>query len=73
MKAKKTTASKLRKAKAGDLVIVPMGMYFPHAIVIESVRIDEDGQIIGTGKAISMDGCSVWRLNETASICLGWK
>lgn len=72
MKTKRTSTSNLRKAKPGDLVIVPMGMYFPHAIVIESVHTDEDGQIIGTGKTIPMDGCSEWRLNEIMSICLGW-
>ena len=66
-------SKRIRNTKIGDTIIVPMGMYFPHAIKIESVHTDEDGQIIGDGTAVKMDGCSTHRVGEKMSVCLGWK
>ena len=74
---KTTTAAELtkniRKAKVGDTIIVPMGMIFPHAVKLEKVYTDDDGQIIGVGPAVEKEGCSTWRLGEQTGVCLGWK
>ena len=62
----------IRRTKAGETIIVEMGMYLPHAVKIESVHTDEDGQIIGTGYSVEMQDYSTWRLGEPMSVCLGW-
>ena len=63
---------RIRFTKAGETIIVPMGMIFPHAVKIEKVHTDEDGQIIGDGFSVELPGCSTWRVGEKMSICLGW-
>lgn len=63
----------IRRTKAGETIIVPMGAFLPHAVKIETVRTDEDGQIIGDGVAVEMEGCSSWRVGERLSVCLGWR
>jgi hypothetical protein len=63
---------RIRFTKPGQTIIVPMGMIYPHAVKIETVRTDEDGQIIGDGVAVKMDGCSDWRVGGRMSVCLGW-
>ena len=71
MKPAKVT-KRIRFTKPGQTIIVPMGMIFPHAVKIEKVHTDEDGQIIGDGFSIEMEGCSTWRVGEKMSVCLGW-
>lgn len=73
MDAKLTTDAKLRKARHGDIVIVPMGMIKPYAVLIESVDTDEDGQVCGNGIVVSADGCSAYDLGKRVCVCLGWK
>lgn len=63
---------RIRFTKAGETIVVPMGMIFPHAVKIEKVHTDEDGQIIGDGVSVEMEGCSTWRVGEPMSVCLGW-
>jgi len=64
---------RIRYAKVGDTIVVPMGMYFPHAVKLESVYTDDDGQIIGVGYAVEMAGCSSYRIGSQMSVCLGWR
>lgn len=70
--ATRTSDKELRKAKEGDVIVVPMGMIFPHAILLDLVEEDEHGQVIGWGKAIKREGCSDWHVGETFSVCLGY-
>lgn len=77
MKMAKCT-KRLRYAKSGDVVIVHMGMIFPHAVKLEKVYTDEDGQIVGDGHFVEMEGCSMWRVNspchnQKVGVCLGYK
>jgi hypothetical protein len=66
-------SKRIRYTKPGQTIVVPMGMYFPHAVEIEKVYTDEDGQICGDGIAVEMVGCSTWRVGEKMSVRLGWK
>lgn len=63
----------IRKAKAGDVIVVPMGMIFPHAVELTRVYTDGQGQIIGEGIAVHKIGCSEWHVGEKMSVCLGWR
>jgi len=63
---------RVRFTKEGEVIIVPMGMYLPHAVKIEKVHTDEEGQIIGEGVSVEMEGCSTHRIGEKMSVCLGW-
>jgi len=72
MKKMARLSKRVRYAKVGDTVIVPLGMVYPHAVLLDKVYTDEDGQICGDGHIVSMDGCSDWRIGEFVSVCLGW-
>jgi len=73
MSEKAVLTKRIRYTKPGETIIVPLGMGFPHAVKIERMFSDFDGQLIGMGKTIKMNGCSEYRLNEKVGICLGWQ
>jgi hypothetical protein len=62
----------LNRSKIGDIVIVPMGMIFPHAVKLTHVYKGEFNQIVGEGYSIELVGCSTYHLGESMSICLGF-
>ena len=72
MKSAKLT-KRVRFAKVGDEIIVPLGMIFPHCVKLTKVYTDIDGQIVGMGNIIFKDGCSTWHIGQEVGICLGWK
>lgn len=65
-------SKRIRYAKPGDTIVVPMGMIYPHAVTLESVYSDEDGQICGDGVFVERPGCSRMDLGHKVGVCLGW-
>lgn len=71
MKSAKLT-KRVRYAKVGDVIVVPLGMYFPHAVQVERVYNGELNQIVASGVTVERDGCSNWRIGEHVEVCIGF-
>lgn len=66
-------SKRIRYTKPGQTIVVPMGMEFPHAVRVDSINVDSDGQIIGVGQFVAREGCSTWAVGCPVAVCLGWK
>lgn len=66
-------SKRIRYTKPGETIVVPMGMIYPHAVEVETVYSDFDGQIIADGKFVEHDGCSDYRIGDSVGVCLGWQ
>ena len=72
-----TLTKNLNRTKPGEVVIVPMGMFLPHAIKVSEVYDYEQPycqtQIVAKGKAIKMPGCSEYRIGNTVEFVIGYR
>ncbi len=62
----------LKRTKLGEIIGVPLGMILKTAVQVNSIEIDNDGQVIGNSIIVRQGGYSEHGIGRKVGICLGW-